>query len=272
MSKKKARQEPETLGLPLGGVDSHAHLDMEAYDMGLDALFERARACGVSRIGNVFLGPDAYLAHRGLFADRPEVFFLLAEHPNDTAGFTDERAARLHDCLKADPRIRAVGETGLDFYWKDVEPAEQEAAFRAHLDLARQLGLPPVIHSRDAAERVLLVLDDMGFRDRPVLWHCFGHGPDLAREILARGWHLSIPGTVTYSKAEDLRAAVAEIPLERMVLETDCPYLAPEPWRGKQNHPALVGFTAQTVARIKGQDPAAAWLACGDTARRFFGL
>ena len=272
MSKKKERQEPESLGLPLGGVDSHAHLDMEPYAMGLDALFARARAAGVSHIGNVFLGAKAYLAHRDLFAARPEVFFLLAEHPNDTAGFDQERAARLFDCLRNDPRIRAVGETGLDFYWKDVDPAKQEAAFRVHLDLARQLDLPPVIHSRDAAERVLSVLDGMGFRDRPVLWHCFGQGPDLAQEILDRGWHVSIPGTVTYSKAFDLRAAVAQIPLERMVLETDCPYLAPEPWRGKQNHPALSGFTAQAVARIKGLDPAAVWLACGDTARRFFRL
>ncbi|MCM0755752.1 TatD family hydrolase [Desulfovibrio aminophilus] len=273
MSKKhKARPEPESLGLPQGGVDTHAHLDMQAYEMGLETVLDRARASGLSRIGNVFLGPDAYLEHRSLFAARPEVFFLLAEHPNDTAGFDESRAQRLLDCLRGDPRIRAVGETGLDFYWKDVAPEEQERAFRLHLDLARQTDLPPVIHCRDAEERTLAVLDDMGFRDRPLLWHCFGGNADLAREIVARGWHVSVPGTVTYARNEALRAAVPGIPSDRLVLETDCPYLTPEPWRGKQNHPALVGFTAVAVAGLRGVPAGELWTMCADNARRFFGL
>ena len=210
MSRKhKERPEPESLGLPSGGVDTHAHLDAENYEMGLTTVLERARASGLSRIGNVFLGPDAYLEHRALFADRLEVFFLLAEHPNDTAGFDDARAQRLLDCLRSDPRIRAVGETGLDFYWKDVTPEEQERAFRRHLELARQTDLPPVIHCREAEARTLAVLDDMGFRDRPLLWHCFGGDDALAREILSRGWHVSVPGTVTYARNEPLRAVSA---------------------------------------------------------------
>lgn len=270
--KKKNRPEPESLGLPAGGIDTHAHLDMEPYEMGLPAVLARARASGLSAIGNVFLGPEAYLAHKGLFADHPEVFFILAVHPNDTAAFDEACAARLWDCLKSEPRIRAVGETGLDFYWKDVEPDVQERAFRAQIAMARDLDLPVVVHSRDASERAVAVLLDMGLKDRPVLWHCFGGGPDLAREVLRNGWHVSIPGTVTYARNDDMRRAVAEIPLERMVLETDCPYLAPEPWRGKQNHPALVAFTARAVAEIKGLDPAALWASCAGVARRFFSL
>jgi Mg-dependent DNase len=163
-----------------------------------------------------------------------------------------------------------VGETGLDFYWKDVTPEEQERAFRRHLELARQTDLPPVIHCREAEARTLAVLDDMGFRDRPLLWHCFGGDDALAREILSRGWHVSVPGTVTYARNEPLRAAVARIPADRLVLETDCPYLTPEPWRGKQNHPALVGFTAVAVAGLRGVPVEELWALCADNAGRFF--
>lgn len=279
--KKKVRPGPETLELPWGGVDSHAHLDMRESGMDqdghelpddLDEILEAARLAGVARVGNVFLGPEAYERGRGLFAHRPEVFFILGIHPTGALDYTPQRLERMREQFLADERLRAVGEIGLDYYWDDAPPEAQETALRAQLGLARDLERPVVIHSRDAEEETLRILDEEGFAGRPLLWHCFGRGPQFAEALLSRGWHLSIPGPVTYRKNEALQQAVAMIPMDRLLVETDSPYLAPEPWRGKRNHPALSAFTAAKVAEIKGLEPGRVWLQAGENARRFFGL
>lgn len=270
--KKKNRTEPETLGLPLTGVDSHAHLDSKNLIPQLDELLNRARACGVARIGNVFLGPEAYHQNRHLFDDRPEVFFLLGVHPNDTADFADTHLEAMRRAFAEDPRLKAVGEIGLDYYWEDVAHDVQQDAFRRQLALAGELNLPPVIHSRDADADTIRILEEEGFAGKKVLWHCFGAGWDTARTILDNGWHISIPGPVTYRANEALQQAVTAIPLDRLLIETDCPYLTPEPWRGKTNHPALVGFTAQKIAGLRGMDVAQLWETTGKNAMEFFGL
>lgn len=270
MGKKKERQQPETLGLAPVGADSHAHLDGRGFDV--DALLARARACGVRTVGNVFLGPRAYHEGRGLFDLHPEVFFLLGVHPHDVAAMTGDDLALMRDAFMADDRLRAVGEIGLDYYY-DFSPREdQQLWFRRQLSLARELDQRVVIHCRDAEDDCLAILDSMGFGGRPLLWHCFGLGPDWARLITERGWHISVPGTVTYPRALELREAVKTIPADRLLLETDCPYLSPEPWRGKTNEPALLGFTALEIARLRGEDAAVLWERCGNNARAFFGL
>ena len=270
--KNKVREAPETLGLAPVGVDSHAHLDVERMRDDLDAVLARAAACGVARIGNVFLGLDACRKNRGMFVDRPEVFFLLGVHPHEAKELTPEQLAGMEQAFAEDARLRAVGEIGLDFFY-DYSPREvQVEAFEAQLDLALKRDLPVVIHSRDAARETVDVLLQKGFRDRPLLWHCFGEGPELADELLGYGWHLSLPGTVTYKKNDPLREAAAMIPLDRMLLETDCPYLSPEPYRGKRNEPAYTVFTARAVAELRGCDMAEVWKRCGENAIRFFGL
>ena len=171
-----------------------------------------------------------------------------------------------------EPRLRAVGEIGLDFHWQDCPRELQFKAFAEQLDLARELDVPLVIHCRDAEDDCLMTLEARGFAGYPLLWHCFGGGPALARRILNNGWHISVPGPVTYPANAALREAVALIPADRLLLETDSPYLAPVPWRGRRNEPALTVFTAQTVAEARGVSPEDLWLACGKNARRFFGL
>jgi TatD DNase family protein len=173
-----------------------------------------------------------------------------------------------------DARLRAVGEIGLDFYWDTCPRVVQEEALRLQLDLARDRNLPVVIHSRSAAPQTLAALEAEGFAGRPLVWHCFG-GTDavpLLDRFLANGWHISIPGPVTYPANRELREAVARIPHDRLLIETDCPYLAPQPWRGTPNEPALVAFTAQTVAACLGMDAPDVWRLCGANTRRFFGL
>lgn len=272
MAKKKHRAEPESLGLPCGGVETHAHLDSEKFADDLEAVIARARACGVSAIGHVFLSPEAYEQNTPLFAAHPEIFYILGIHPQDAKDLTDARLEAMRRIITDDPRVKAVGEIGLDYYY-ELSPREvQFNAFRAQLELAKAVDRPVVIHSRDAHEDAVRILLEAGFDGRPVLWHCFGSGIDLAEELVSHGWHISVPGPVTYKKNEAVQEAVAALPLDRLVIETDCPYLAPEPWRGKRNEPAFVGFTAAKIAELKGMDPAELWRITGDNARRFFGL
>jgi TatD DNase family protein len=272
MAKKKPRQEPESLELPLCGVDSHAHIDLDDFNDDREKLLDRAKACGIAQIINVFLGPDAFEQRKSLFDNHPEVSFLLGVHPNNADQFNEDVLARMHDHFKATPRLKGVGEIGLDYYWERVDHDIQKNAFIQQLHLARELELPVIIHSRDANEDCIGILEAEGFKDYPVLWHCFGSGLELAEQIIANGWHISIPGPITFRKTDDLQAAVARIPFDKILIETDCPYLAPEPWRGKRNHPALVAFTAQRIAQIKGRSAIDIWQIAGDNARRFFGL
>ena len=174
--------------------------------------------------------------------------------------------------FRAEPRLRALGEIGLDYYWDAAPRDVQQVVFRDQLALARDLEVPVVIHSREAEADTLAVLDDLGFKDRPLVWHCFGGGPDLLAAVASRGFHVSVPGPVTYARNTALAEAVAAVDRSRLLLETDAPYLAPEPWRGKRNEPALVAFTAIRVAGLLGLSPEALWRLAGDNARAFFGL
>lgn len=271
--RKEPRPEPASLGLPRVGVDSHAHLDMEDFPAEeIPAILDRAAAAGVAAVGNVFLGPAALRAGRERFAARPEVFFLLGLHPCDVATVAPDDLPAMEAAFGGEPRLRALGEIGLDYYWDASTKEAQARLFRDQLALARALDVPVVIHSRDAEPDTLAILDDLGFRDRPLLWHCFGGGPELLAAVLSRGFFVSVPGPVTYPKNTDLAEAVAAMDLSRLLLETDAPYLAPEPWRGKRNEPALTAFTAVRVASLMGLEPEAVWQTAGDNARRFFGL
>lgn len=269
---KPPRTDPVTLGLPPCGVDSHAHLDGAEFDQDREAVLARARAAGLAQIGNVFLGPEDFSTRRHLFDGHAEVFFLLGIHPCDGQTCTPRALEAMRAAFAAEPRLKALGEIGLDFHWDDCPRELQFQALRAQLDLARALDLPVAIHCREAEAETLTLLEAAGFAGRPLLWHCFGQGADMARRLVRNGWHISIPGPVTYKGNAALREALAVIPPDRLLLETDSPYLAPVPWRGKRNEPAFTAFTAQAVAGARGEDLAALWRRCGDNARRFFGL
>jgi TatD DNase family protein len=270
----RQRPDPRHLRLPPGGADTHAHLDLFAGRDSLGEVLSRAAACGVSTIGQVFLGPEEYAAGRALYDAWPGVFFTLGIHPENAMQLTGRMLHDMRLAFAGDRRLRAVGETGLDFHWKDCPPVIQEEAFRLQLNLAADLRLPVVVHSREAARRTLAVLEAEGFAGRPLLWHCFGGDDAIAAldRLLANGWHISIPGPITYPANTALREAVTRIPPERIVLETDCPYLAPQPWRGADNEPALVGFTAVETAKCLDLAVEDLWRLCGANVRRLFGL
>ena len=230
-------------------IDSHAHLDFPEFEGQVDAVIERARAAGV--VGIVTVGTTYDSARKALeIASQHEgVYAAAGIHPNDVAQHFSEfgAVARLFETES----LVAVGETGLDFHWKDTPPSEQEKAFRAHLDLAVSRDLPVIIHVREAHAEALRVLDSLPRMPRGV-FHCFSGTAEFAREVIARGFYISIAGPVTYKNANNLRATVATIPLERLLVETDCPYLAPVPHRGKTNEPAYVRATAEKVAEVIG--------------------
>ena len=273
MSKKSTvRIDPLTLALPPVGVDSHAHLDGQEFDADRDAVLERAHAAGIAQVGNVFLGPDDYHARRGLFDAHPNVFFIMGIHPCDGQNCTQNRLDAMRAAFAADARLKAVGEIGLDFYWPDCPREIQYQALRDQLALARAVQRPVVIHCREAEEETLMTLEAEGFAGYPLLWHCFGQGPEIARRILRNGWHISIPGPVTFPANDALRAALAVIPPDRLLAETDCPYLAPMPYRGKRNEPAYVGLVAAEIARIRGMAVEEVAEITTTNAKRVFGI
>ena len=264
------------LNLPLGGVDSHAHLDDIQYAGDLEQVLARAYAVGVAYVGNVFLSAQAWQQGKARLASKlansPEIFFQLGIHPNEANLWSKTEEAALTEAVVLDNNIKAIGEIGLDYYWKDQPAMLQQEVFAAQLRLAKKLDLPVSIHCREAEQDTLAILEREGFRDYPLLWHCFGGDSGLAQYILEQGWHISVPGTVSFKKNFALREALSIIPLNRLHLETDCPYLAPEPFRGKRNEPAYVAFTAEVVAQSCSMEVKELWQACGNNAKRLFGL
>ncbi|MFO7818408.1 MAG: TatD family hydrolase [Desulfovibrionales bacterium] len=270
MGKKKSRPLPAEMALPAGGADSHAHLDLK--DSGdIEENIRLALECGISNIGQVFLGPQAFKTNRHKFARKEKIFFILGIHPHDAGEVQPGDIEQIETFIREEKSIRALGEIGLDYHYMHSSPETQQKLFAQQLELAAQLDIPVVIHCREAEEDALRILDNMGFRDRPLLWHCFGQGTHLAEHILDRGWHLSIPGTVTYRKNTKLQNAVAmSIPMSKMLLETDSPFLAPEPYRGKINSPALIVFTARKIAELKEEKAEKIWEDTGRNCRKFF--
>ncbi len=272
MARKKPRPLPEGLNLPSGGADSHVHLDMGSLAGSLDRVLARAKSCGISLLGNVFAGPKAYKLKKSTFSEHDQVFFILGVHPHEAKTFAPDTAGQIIESAKNDSKIKAVGEIGLDFFYDYSSPHDQRKAFRMQLETAKYLDIPVVIHSRDAYRETVDTLLDMGFGNRQVLWHCFGQGPEQARELMSFGWCISVPGSVTYKKNISLREAVKCIDLDRLLMETDCPFLAPEPYRGKENEPAFLGFTAGKIAEITDMDVGELWLKCGRNCFDFFNL
>lgn len=230
-------------------VDSHAHLDLEEFSGHLEGVIARANEAGVNHILSIGTSYETSITTIEIARRFDCVSAAAGIHPHYVAERFGE-FGRLKALFDDEPLV-AVGETGLDFY-RDASPrGDQCEAFRAHIDLAMAKDLPLIIHVRDAWDEALEVLDSAGGAPRGV-FHCFSGDADFAREVLERGFFISVAGQVTFKKADDLREVVSALPLGRLLVETDCPYLAPVPKRGKTNEPAYVRLTAQAVAECMG--------------------
>ncbi len=249
-------------------VDTHCHLDLEHFDADREAVVARARAAGVGRI--LVPGIDLAACRRAVaLADEfPEVRAAVGIHPNSSADFSDETLAELRD-LAQHPKVDALGEIGIDLYWQTVPLEKQQQAFRAQLALAAELDRPVIIHDRDAHAEVMDLLREHAPAAGVVL-HSFSGDGDMAAAALAAGYYLGVDGPLTYKKNEALRALFAQVPEHRILIETDAPYLTPQPYRGQRNEPAYVQAVAEKLAQVRGVPLEALASALAANAARLF--
>jgi TatD DNase family protein len=270
---------PESLAVPV--FDSHTHLDITIQEAGIpggqsldpaDALLSAAAKSGVDRI--IQVGVDVASSRWGAdLADRrDDVLAAVAIHPNEAPLLSDlDEALRAIEALAAQPRVRGIGETGLDtFRTGDDGRGAQETSFRAHIAIAKQFGKALIIHDRDAHADVLRVLDSEGAPETVVL-HCFSGDAEFAAECVRRGYYLSFAGTVTFATAGHLREAAVLTPLEQIMVETDAPYLTPMPYRGRPNASYLIPVTVRALAETRGTDLDTLCAAISATGERVFG-
>jgi TatD DNase family protein len=247
-------------------VDSHCHLDFPDFATERGAIIARARSAGVEAMLTIGTRLDEFPGVRSIAEAHEEVWCSVGAHPHEAKDHAELVPEELI-ALTAHPKVVGIGETGLDFHY-DLSPRDtQERVFRTHIAAARATGLPLVIHAREADREVARILDEE--RPPPGVMHCFSSGRALAEAALSLGFYISISGIVTFRNAEDLRSIVRDVPLDRLLVETDAPYLAPVPYRGKRNEPAFVAATAAAVADLKGVEPEALATA---TSANFFRL
>jgi TatD DNase family protein len=263
--------------LPEPVFDAHTHLDAMAQRAGVPAdddfvarTMAEARAAGVAAA--ITVGDTVASSQWCVAAARahPDVYAAVAVHPTEVNELDDAGYAEL-ERLAQDPRVVAVGETGLDYYWDRTAPALQQEHFRRHIELAKRVGKPLMIHDRDAHADILRILRDEGAPDQ-VVFHAFSGDVEMARACVEAGYVLSFPGVITFRNAPALRAAAAVVPLDHVLVETDAPFLTPHPFRGRPNAPRLLPLTAQGLAAALGVDLHVLCAAVRATGSRVFGI
>lgn len=231
--------------------DTHAHYDDEAFDEDRDALLRSLEENGIGPVVNVGASIQTTRNTLKLTEEYPFIYGAAGVHPNETAELDEDRLQWLKE-VSAREKIVAIGEIGLDYHWNEPEPEIQKHWFIRQLELAKEVDLPVIIHSRDAAKDTLdIVRSERAWETGGVL-HCFSYSLEQAKEYLNMGFYLGIGGVLTFQNARKLKEVVAYMPMDRIVLETDCPYLAPVPHRGKRNSSLNLPYVAEAVSQIKG--------------------
>ncbi len=254
-------------------IDSHAHIDGPEFDADRDEIIERARAAGVSTILNVGTGDP----HSGVFERAVElgtkhasVYTAIGTHPHDARLYDDKAEDKIKTLVQSE-RVIAWGEIGLDFHYDNSPRDVQIAVFKRQLRAARECDLPVVIHTREAESETIEILEsDYATAERRGVFHCFSGSMQLAQRAIELGFMISFSGIVTFKKANELREIAKQVPLNRLLIETDCPYLTPIPYRGKRNEPAYVVEVARCLAGIHEREIEEIGRVTSDNFRRFF--
>ena len=235
-------------------VDSHCHLDFPDFAAERDAIVARARVEGVGRMVTISTRVEKFADIEKIAAAYDDVFCSVGTHPHHADKEPDVTTADLVK-LASSPKVVAIGEAGLDYFRNNSSREGQERGFRRHIAAARETGLPLVIHARDADEDIARILEEESVKGSfPFVLHCFTGGADLAARGVALGGYVSFSGVITFKKSDALRDIAANLPADRILVETDAPFLAPEPFRGKRNEPALVAHTAKALADARKTD------------------
>jgi TatD DNase family protein len=233
-------------------VDSHCHLDFPDFSTELDAVVARARAAGIARMVSISTLVGKFPALRAIAERFDEVYCSVGTHPHHAA---KEPNVTVDDLVAAakHPKVVAIGEAGLDYHYDNSPRDAQERGFRTHIAAAREAKLPLVIHAREADDDIARILEEESKQGAfPFVLHCFTGGEELARRGVALGGYVSFSGILTFKNSEDLRKIAAQLPEDRILVETDAPFLAPNPYRGKRNEPAYVAETARVLAETRG--------------------
>ncbi len=252
-------------------IDSHCHLDDKQFDADREAVIERAHAAGVETMLAVGTGngpPDLEAGIR-LADGHPQMYASVGVHPHDASKAAPETFERLRELLKH-PRVVAIGEIGLDYHYNFSPPEIQREVFARQLEMAREAARPVIIHTREARPDTLRLIEEA--RPASGIMHCFSGGPEEAAQSLALGFHISFAGVVTFPKALEVQAAARMVPLDRLLIETDAPDLAPVPHRGKRNEPAFVVETARKLAELRGVTVEEIASVTAENFRRLFGM
>ena len=254
-------------------IDSHCHIVFPNFEEDIEEVASRWRSAGVSSLVHACVEPSEISAIRSL-ADRfPEMRYSVGLHPLDTQHWDKSTINILRQAALDDSRVVAIGELGLDLY-KDSNLNEQLKILIPQIELALELDLPLIVHCRDAAEEMLKVLRDLNYQNRCPrgVMHCWGGSPEEMDKFLELGFYISFSGTVTFSKAKNIHECASKVPQDRFLIETDCPFLAPAPHRGKRNEPAYVEKVAARVAELRGQSFEEVANITASNARRLFDL
>ncbi|MEM0986635.1 MAG: TatD family hydrolase [Pseudomonadota bacterium] len=250
--------------------DTHVNLHAEAFEDDLDDVLTRAREAGVQRFLAICDRFDAFSRVLAIARAHRDVWCTVGVHPHHAKDFRTLTADALIEAAE-DPKVVAIGETGLDFHYGYSPEPDQIARLEVHLEAARVTGLPIVLHTREADGRLIDLLQDAYGKGPFVpLLHCYTGGPELAACGLSLGGYISVSGILSFKNAHDVRAVIADVPMDRLILETDCPYLAPVPWRGRRNEPAYLPHVAEALASIKGMSVDAVLRVTEANARRLF--
>lgn len=236
-------------------VDSHCHLDFDSFDDDFDDVLARARTAGIGTMVTICTKLSEFERVRGIAEGQPDIYCSVGVHPHEAEDEGVDTASGLI-ARAAHEKVVGIGETGLDYFYEHSPRAAQATSFRAHIAAARETGLPVIVHTRDADEDTVDILRDEYAKGAfPGVIHCFTSTRALAEAALELGFYISLSGIVTFKSARDLQETAKIVPLDRLLVETDAPYLAPVPKRGKRNEPAFVAHTAAFLAELRGETP-----------------
>ena len=249
--------------------DTHAHLDDARFNEDRETLLQELPQKGIGLLMDPGCSLPSSRAALALAESHPWIYAAVGSHPDDADQVNDD-TMEAYRRLAQSPKVKAIGEIGLDYHYEDIPRKVQQEAFRKQMALARELDLPVIIHERDAHEDGLRIISE--FPDVTGVFHCFSGSREMAEYLVARGWYIGFTGVLTFKNARRALEAAAAIPLERIVIETDCPYMAPEPYRGRRNDPSYVPLVAQKIAELRGLPAATVAQATWDNARKLFCL
>ena len=250
--------------------DTHAHMDDASFDADRHDLLAALPGQGVSLLMNPGCNFASSLDAIALAETYDFVYAAVGSHPDAADEVDDALISKYRELCNHHPKVKAIGEIGLDYHYEDIPRDIQQRAFRLQMELARELDLPVIVHEREAHEDGLRIVDE--FPTVKGVFHCYSGSAEMAKELVKRGWYIGFTGVLTFKNARKSLEVAANIPLERIVIETDCPYMAPVPYRGKRNHPGLLCHMADKLAQLRGISPGEAARITAENGKRLYRL